>query len=366
MIDFFPLKPGGNILRNPHFWAIIVITLALFIIYQAWPWTEWKLDSGMWQFFPRLPFLHHLAVFEYRFNIIGILFLIPIIYAAFAFSWQGALLVTLVSLLSVLLIIVDLWVSADLIVNIVLLLSPLFISLLVSFELKWRHREKQIFSEREAERRIYISRVLESQENERQRIARDLHDDTIHILLAVANTAQNMLAPDAVIKEIKRSSEWIRDTTLQAIEDLRRITVDLRPSILDHLGLIPALRWLADRINNESDIDVKVFINGEERELPSEVQLVIFRITQEALNNIKRHSGATEAAVTMEFANDSLKISIQDDGKGFRPPKRVLGLAAKGKLGLIGMHERIDSLGGKFQIYSRPGKGTLLFIEISY
>jgi len=92
-------------------------------------------------------------------------------------------------------------------------------------------------------------------------------------------------------------------------------------------------------------------------------EVTIFRITQEALNNIKRHSRATEAVVNLEFTPESLKISMEDNGQGFRPPKKFDRLASRGKLGLLGMHQRIDFLGRTFKIHSKPGEGTSLLIE---
>jgi two-component system sensor histidine kinase DegS len=360
------VKTKGEIFKSPHFWAIIAITLFLIFIYQAWPWRAWKLEEGFWRWFSWLSTLYNLAIVELINRIVGILFLVPIIYAAIVFSWQGALVTFLLSLIAVLPIVLDIWSTTSLLTNMILLLLPLLVASLVAFELARRRRERKHFAERETERQVYISKILESQENERLRIAQEIHDDTIQTLLVIANAAQNLI-PEGMgdMAEVKRKAEWIRDSTLQAIEELRRTSLDLRPSVLDDLGLVPALRWLVDNMNQGSDINTRIDIKGIRRKLLPQVEVSIFRVVQEALNNIKRHSNAKKATVNLEFNTDSLKITIEDDGQGFPPPRKFDRLAAKGKLGLIGMRQRIDLLGGKFQIRSRSGGGTSLLIEVA-
>jgi len=359
MLGIFPLKTKGRIISNPHFWAIIAITAFLIALYQSWPWRDTQLE----QWFPWFSAFYKVAVMEFVNHIVGILFLIPIIYAAIFFSWPGALVACLLSLGGILPIITDMWPNYYLITNIALLLLPFLLVSLATFELEWRRKERKIFAEREAERKVYISKILESQENERLRIAQELHDDTIQTLLVIANRTEHLIPAGDSMKEIRGNAEWIRDTTLETVEGLRRISLDLRPSILGDLGLVPALRWLVDRMNKESGINTRILVSGEKRKLSPEAEVTIFRITQEALNNIKRHSRATEAVVNLEFTPESLKISMEDNGRGFRPPKKFDRLASRGKLGLIGIHQRIDFLGGTFKIHSKSGEGTSLLIE---
>jgi two-component system sensor histidine kinase DegS len=364
MKRILPVKSANETLRNPHFWAITIITLLLIFIYQAWPWRVWQFDDGIWRYFFWLAPLHKLAFFELLNRICGVLFLVPIIYAAIVFSWRGALITFLLSLVVVLPIIVNVWSLIYIITNVLILLLPLLVILLVSFELAWRLKERKIFAEREAERQIYTSKIIESQENERKRIAQELHDDTIPALLVIANRAQSIVSLDNNgMKEVKESSEWIRDATLQTVEDVRRISLDLRPSILDDLGLIPALRWLVDRTNKESDVNARITVKGVKRKLTSQAESDIFRCVQEALNNIKHHSKAKEAVVTLEFTEQTVLITIQDNGQGFIPPRRFKKLVSAGKYGLVGMQGRINNLNGTLKIRSRPGEGTSLFIE---
>jgi len=359
MWGIIPLKSSKKIIRNPHFWAILVISLALILIYQSWPWRIYIMDPWLSWLSP----LHNVALVEVVNHIVGILFLIPIIYATVVFFWQGALVAFLVSLIAVLPILAKIWSARLFMTNMVFLLLPVLIVSMVGFEFAWRRKDRKTYAEREAERKVYISKILESQEDERLRIAQELHDDTIQRLLIIANRAQKLVTiSDDDMKEVVENAKWIRDTTLQAVEDVRRISLDLRPNVLDNLGLVPALRWLVERTNKESGIKTRILIHGQKRNLSPKAEVAIFRIIQEVLNNITRHSEATEALVNLEFNAECLKIILEDNGQGFRPPKNFNRLTAKGKLGLIGIQQRIDLLGGTLKIRSEPGKGTSISI----
>jgi two-component system, NarL family, sensor histidine kinase DegS len=353
------------IIGNPHFWVIALITLTLVCIYNAWPWSHWKMDYGIWQHFPWLSSFYGLSTIEITNHIVGTLLLIPIIYAALVFSWQGAMVVCLISFATVLPIIIGVWSLSSLMVNIAALLIPLLLSSITTIELQWRRKERKNFFEREEERKLYISKVFEAQENERKRIAMNIHDDTIQTLLAIANSAESMVRSCSTdVTQVKSRSAWIRDATLSAADNMRKITFELRPSILDNLGLIPALRWLVDRMSVENGINAQIMVNGEERKLSPQTEVLIFRVVQEALNNVKRHSRASEVNVDLEFNSEKLKITIQDNGQGFSPQKEISSFASKGKLGLVGMQERIGYLGGMFKMHSNPGKGTQILIDI--
>jgi two-component system sensor histidine kinase DegS len=367
MKSVFLVKVSGKLSKSGHFWAVIFITLVLILIYQAWPWREWKFTNGIWQWFPWLSSFYKLALAEITYRIVGIPFFVPIIYGALVLPWRGSLAVCLLSLVGLLPVITDIWSTNTLITNIVLLLMPFLIVSIVTFALEWRRKERRIFAEREAERQIYVAKVLEAQENERWRIAQELHDDTIQTLLVIANRTQNLIsANNGEAKEVKKNAEWIRDATLQAVGEVRRLSLDLRPSILDDLGLVPALRWLVDCMNEESAIHTRILVNGNHHKLSPQAEANIFRVTQEALTNIKRHSEAKEAVVNLEFAEECLKITIDDNGRGFHLPKNLENLASGGSLGLIGIKQRIDFLGGTLKIRSQPGEGTSVVIEIKY
>jgi signal transduction histidine kinase len=251
-------------------------------------------------------------------------------------------------------------------INSVFAFVPLMLVVIIAFEQKWRQTQRRILEQRELEHQVYMSQIFRAQENERQRIAQELHDGAMQELLVVANYAQTLVSNGTgeASPEVRERAGWIRDAILRVLEDMRRLSLDLRPSVLDNLGLIPALRCLVDRLNYEGGIKTRVVVHGTERKLNSETEVTIFRIVQEALNNVRRHSKATEAEVILEFAPESLEIRVQDNGKGFSLNEIIGELAASGKLGLLGMQERAKFLNSTFNIYSEPGKGTLVSIKI--
>jgi len=321
-------------------------------------------DHGIWQWFPRLSSLYRLALVEAMNNAIGILFLAPIIYSAVFFSWRGALVTSLLSLAGVLSVMVGVWSIRTIMPNVILLLMPLLVVSIATSELEWRRKERRIAVEREAERRMYMGKALEAQEEERQRLARDLHDEIIQTLLAIANSAETLVSGDNNGGEVERNAAWIRDTAVDTVGRLREICLDLSPSVLSDLGLVPALRWLVNRVNAEGGTNARIVVKGAGRNLSPRAEIIMFRVVQEALNNIKRHAQAREAVVTLGFNAEYLRLTIEDNGCGFHVPEKLGRLAVEGKLGLVGIQERVSFLGGTLQIRSKPGEGTKLSIEV--
>lgn len=212
--------------------------------------------------------------------------------------------------------------------------------------------------------RFYLQQITRAQEEERERIARELHDDTIQYLVVLARQLDDLAnSSKSMSKEDKAYLENLRQQTNSIMDGVRRLSHDLRPATLDRLGLVAALEWLASSMEKLSGIDVKVEKSGTERRLPGEVELVMFRIAQEALSNVRRHSRANNAEVMVEFDDKKIRMTIRDNGKGFALPEKVGDLLKKGKLGLAGMQERIQLLNGSLKIESQPGKGTTVVIE---
>jgi signal transduction histidine kinase len=158
--------------------------------------------------------------------------------------------------------------------------------------------------------------------------------------------------------------ENLRQQTTSIMDGVRRLTQDLRPSTLDRLGLLPGLEWLANDMSRYSGITTKVKVVGEGRRLPPDVELMLFRIAQEGLRNVWRHSQATEVEVTAEFCDKKVVVTIKDNGKGFSVPGTVGDLTRDGKLGLTGMHERARLVGGSVTLHSELGKGTTIVVEV--
>ncbi|GAH97631.1 unnamed protein product, partial [marine sediment metagenome] len=213
--------------------------------------------------------------------------------------------------------------------------------------------------------RYYLQEVTRAQEEERKRIARELHDDTAQVLGSLSRQLDNFIrkkhgfAPNEVL--------FLKDLQAQlnrGVQSVHRFVQALRPSLLDDLGLIPALKSLAKGLQEYDGIDTDLKVLGGERRFSPEVESLLFRIVQEALNNIRRHAQASEAQVVMEFAEDRIKVTISDNGRGFELPGRLDDFTRSGKLGLAGMQERARLLGGTIEVKSRPRKGTTLIVEV--
>jgi signal transduction histidine kinase len=198
------------------------------------------------------------------------------------------------------------------------------------------------------------ARLVAAQEDERRAISRELHDEVGQTLGAVlvdaANLANRIPAEDTVSHRYLDNIRALADTSVNSI---RNIALLLRPSMLDDLGLIPALEWQAREVSRRSGIKVKVTAENVSDSLPDAVRTCIYRVVQEALNNVARHSGAKSALVTVQQTEGSIVLTVKDDGSGLEPDK------ARG-LGLLGMEERVKQLGGRLEIESQPGHGTLL------
>jgi signal transduction histidine kinase len=183
---------------------------------------------------------------------------------------------------------------------------------------------------------------LQAQEDERRAIARELHDE-------VGQSLSGALLEDA--------SPAVRSRLEDTVESVRRIALSLRPSMLDDLGLVAALEWQAREVGNRTGLAIEVCAEESAGELPDAHRTCIFRVAQEALRNCARHSGATRVRVALEKAVRGVTLAIEDNGKGFRAG-RTRGL------GLLGMEERVNQLGGSFRLRSEPGRGTSIFAEL--
>jgi PAS domain S-box-containing protein len=230
----------------------------------------------------------------------------------------------------------------------------------------YQHVARDITEEKRMRENIsfYLGELTRSQEEERNRIARELHDDTIQALVVLSRQLDDLSSSGkGFSKDIRVVLENLWQQTNNIIQGVRRLSQDLRPPALDRLGLLPALEWLVTDVSQYSGISIKLHVVGVERRLPQEAELMLFRIAQEALRNMWRHSQATETELLVEFDMTKIKITIKDNGKGFDLPKSVGDLTRSGKLGLAGMQERVQLLGGNITVESKPGKGTSITVE---
>ena len=214
--------------------------------------------------------------------------------------------------------------------------------------------------------RFYVQQVTRAQEDERKRIARELHDEvspSLLLLIQRLDTVTSSTRP-RLSEPLRESLEDLRSQAVEALEGLRRCAQDLRPRILDDLGLLAALEWMAEDLVKNHGIDANVEVSGAEQTLPAEAQLLLFRIAQEASSNIRRHAEASRVVVKLEFEEDNVKLSISDNGKGFEVPESIGDLTSAGRLGIMGMFERARLLRGTLDIKSELGKGTQVVAEL--
>lgn len=209
---------------------------------------------------------------------------------------------------------------------------------------------------------IYIELATEAQEEERKRLSRELHDETLQSLV-VATTEIGQAAASDNLNGVHARLLHVQEILSATIVSVRRFCKDLRPSLLDDLGLIDAIDWLASDLASRMGISVVVDVQGEHRRLDERHELLIFRVVQEALHNVERHSRATQVRIGLNFDNGNLAISIADNGRGLSS----LGPPSETGLGLRGMDERTKLLKGSLIIESQPARGTkiVLLVPIS-
>jgi len=231
----------------------------------------------------------------------------------------------------------------------------------------FQHIARDITEERRMQDRLhyYLSQITKVQEEERKRIARDLHDDTSQVLHALSRQIDNFARDNADLAPSNATfMKELRQQLNNTLEGIHCFIQELRPPMLDDLGLLAALRWQVSDLEKRSGMEADLEVVGIERRFPAEVELAIFRIVQEALRNVEKHAQATKVEAEIEFGEGKTKVSISDNGRGFDLGGDLADLPRAGKLGLAGMEERVRLLNGKMKIDSEPGKGTRVMIEI--
>ena len=217
-----------------------------------------------------------------------------------------------------------------------------------------------------AHRRQLLERIVGAQEDERRRIARELHDEIGQGLTALVlqlSAAEGSLRPEA--GEIRAQLETIRAQGSEMIENVRRLMLDLRPAVLDDLGLVPAIRWCAESHLVPAGIDMHIAVSGldEHDRLPRRLELVAFRLVQEAITNVVRHAGARHVVISLARVAPALEIVVEDDGHGFDVEPVSTPNDGRG-WGLAGMRERVALLGGTLSVESRLHRGTRVSARI--
>lgn len=214
--------------------------------------------------------------------------------------------------------------------------------------------------------RFYLQAILRAQEDERERIARELHDETVQALLLLAHRLDSVISnlTEKQSESAKKELEKLHSLAVRICEGLWRYARNLRPRILDDMGLVAALEFVANELRKSEGININVQVPTQVPTLHSEAQLVMFRIAQEALSNVRRYAEASRVVIRLDFDEGKMRMTISDNGKGFELPKQIGDFARTGRLGLVGMYERAQLLDGTFEIQSEPGKGTKVTIEL--
>jgi two-component system sensor histidine kinase UhpB len=216
--------------------------------------------------------------------------------------------------------------------------------------------------EQDAEEMQQLSRlILQAQEDERYRLARELHDEAAQALTSLLVRLRLLERAHDPADAQKRVQE-LRELTAGALEDVRRVALDLRPTILDDLGLWPALEWRIDELNKHSEMQAHFAARGVQERLPSDVALALYRVAQESLSNATRHAQATNVEVLLERLPAHIVLQVCDDGVGFDPSAPQADGERHG-LGLLGMRERMRMIGGQLTIRSAPGEGTTVVAQ---
>ncbi len=216
---------------------------------------------------------------------------------------------------------------------------------------------------RDQSRGHLLNKVISAQEEERKRIARELHDETSQTLSALAMGLESACAV-AETETLRQRLAEARRLTVRALDELHRLMHDLRPSILDDLGLVPAIRWFAVRHLEPLGVAVRCECQDIDRRFPLEFEVAVFRVVQEAIVNIAKHARADTVLVECDLDGDQLVIDVEDDGCGFDPAAVAPSAEGGRGLGLLGMRERVELLGGVVKVDSAPGRGTHVSVRV--
>jgi signal transduction histidine kinase len=329
--------------RQPRFWIVQALVLALSGLHFALEaFEQWTPSPGLYL----LP--------------ITTLF-IPVVYAALNFGVEGALPT---GLLCVALSMPNVFLFHDgpqrvgVLTQLALLLV-LGVMVAARVDREQRAKENAETANRGLQAaqdtlRSYVQLAMRAQESERQRLSRELHDETIQELLVVRNSLRDPAQPGQTIEQ--RISR-IESSLDNSIDGIRRLCRALRPSILDDLGLLPAIEALTGEIRDRSHLDVPMMVSGTPVRLPDEAELAVYRVVQEALRNVQRHSSATRVTVELAYGADGTTASVLDNGRGFDPSRPV----AADRLGLVGMRERARLVGGDVTMARADGLTRVTF-----
>lgn len=344
-------------IQPPHFWIIVIILDLFILIYNA----NFIDISGWFPWSASVAEAHGLSLF-----VITFIFLVPIVYASVIYGLYGTALTWITFLAGTLprniaeLHTLEEWLRFALFAVVALLMGCL-----ISLSQNAREQERAMRELVAPRRWNSVARIVRAQENERKRFARALHDDSLQDLLVIVNhiNAIERGAYGEISDKAKAQVERIENEVLLVIDGLRKLSHGLNVSVLDNTGLLPALNWLCESVAQETGIKLAVNVIGRQHRLKAEAEVMIFRIVQEALSNIRQHSKARNAEIIVDFSRPEFRLIVRDDGCGFivNDDQQVEG--QEGQMGLDIIRQRAKLLGGRLEIRSAPGRGTVITVE---
>ena len=215
------------------------------------------------------------------------------------------------------------------------------------------------------EKSVLATKIIQAQEDERRRVARDIHDGPAQAMANVvlrAEICERLL--DGERSELAQELVQLKTMVKEALVDVRRIIFDLRPMALDDLGLVPTVRRFIEAVKEETGIGIELIVLGKEKRLLSTVEVTIFRLIQEAVNNARKHANPNRILVRLEFVENQVNMQVEDDGIGFDVEDAKRRAKYGNHYGLMSMGERVDLLGGELKILSAQGEGTTVLVSI--
>lgn len=207
--------------------------------------------------------------------------------------------------------------------------------------------------------------IIKAQEEERRRVARDIHDGPAQLLANIVMRAEFCLKMMEVDQaRVREELHALQDMVRQSLQDVRKIIFDLRPMVLDDLGLVPAVKRYVEDFQNQYGTQVELVVIGNPRRFSMAVEVALFRVVQECLSNIRKHSRARQVMIKIEIFNNKINLVVKDDGVGFNLDGVMKGSNREG-FGLLGMRERIQILNGEISIHTSPGQGVSVNVSVT-
>lgn len=339
--------------------VVLISGVSLLVIYYGYIYSLPTASSGVWWWFDGV------VLFEFRYNMLGVIILVPIIYASLTLGWMRAAVFQVALLVGIgpYILYLSNWMVTMITSFIVLVCPPLLVAS-IEIKLNADAEQRKAHEERNRQRDEIFGALIRAQEEERRRISLELHDGVSQSLLATATVAHGLLRARSPLDEgVRLGLQSIKDSILGIAEEIRRVCQDLRPSVLENLGFVSAMKWLIEGLRKDMGIAVELVIRGEPYELGSEEEAVLFRIAQEAFNNIKKHSEASLVRVSVAFSSRSFTMDIYDNGVGLGSGENPSAAARGGGLGVAGMKERACAIGATFRIFSGKTGGTQVSVS---